>query len=250
MQHTSKILFLDIETAPNVAYVWGLFDQNISPTQVQTSSYVLCWAAKWHGEKVMRFSSVNNTTHRQMLRAVHTLLDEADIVVHYNGMKFDIPTLNKEFVKHRMTPPSPFKQIDLLRVCRTMFRFESNKLDSITQALDIGQKVKHHGFELWVGCMAGDATCWRMMERYNKMDVTLLEKVYHRLLPWIGKHPRLASAMNALRCPKCASAHTQRRGTIMNQTGQYYRYQCRACGGWFRNNKAITVFKGDKGVNL
>lgn len=246
--HNTKILFLDIETAPNVAFVWGLFDQNISPSQVQTSSYILCWAAKWSGERTMRFSSVHGTTPKRMLQHIHALLDEADIVVHYNGNKFDVPTLNKEFVKHKMAPPSPFKQIDLLRVCRQMFRFESNKLDSITQSLEIGRKVKHHGFELWVGCMRGEAKAWKIMERYNKMDVTLLERVYHRLLPWISKHPSLN--YDGLDCPKCGSNKVQRRGDAVNRSGRYPRYQCVRCGGWYRGSKAVSVFRYEKGVNL
>ena len=42
----SKILLLDIEMAPNVAHVWGIWDQNIGINQLQESSYVMCYAAK------------------------------------------------------------------------------------------------------------------------------------------------------------------------------------------------------------
>ena len=48
---TSRILFLDIETAPNTAYVWALFDQNISTDQIVDTSYILCASWKWHKEK-------------------------------------------------------------------------------------------------------------------------------------------------------------------------------------------------------
>jgi len=242
-----KILFLDIETAPNTAYVWGLFDQNISHDQVEQSSYILCWAAKWLGESKMHFSSVHSN---KMLRLIHNLLDEADIVVHYNGVKFDIPTLNKEFIKHNMLPPSPYKQVDLLQVCRRAFRFESNKLISVAKALDIGAKLDKHGFELWVGCMRGDKKSWKYMEKYNRMDVTLLERLYHRLLPWIPRHPNITSAEQRLACPKCGSNRTQRRGTMVAKWLEYARYQCQACGGWFRGNKAARTTKAERGVNI
>ena len=37
-----KLLFLDIETSPNQAYVWGLFKQNIGISQMTDSSRVMC----------------------------------------------------------------------------------------------------------------------------------------------------------------------------------------------------------------
>jgi len=245
----TKILFLDIETAPNKAYVWGLFDQNISPNQVEASSYILCWAAKWEGRSAMHFDSVQRHSRKTMLKSIHTLLDEADIVVHYNGNKFDTPTLNKEFVKLGMLPPAPYKQVDMLRVCRRAFRFESNKLDSITRALGIGRKVKHHGFELWVGCMNGDKKAWAVMERYNKMDVTLLEKVYHRLLPWIVKHPVLRGTQG-LACTHCGSHTTQSRGWCWSRFAKYRRYQCQACGNWFRSSQAISQTRTEHSVSI
>jgi uncharacterized protein YprB with RNaseH-like and TPR domain/DNA-directed RNA polymerase subunit RPC12/RpoP len=243
-----KILFLDIETAPNKAFVWGLFDQNISHDQLEESSYILCWSAKWLGEKKIYFESAEKQDRRTVLAPIHHLLDGADVVVHFNGAKFDIPILNREFIKHGLTPPAPYKQIDLLRVVKRAFRFESNKLAYITQALGLQGKVKHEGFQLWVGCMNGDRKAWRTMERYNRNDVAILEPLYTRLLPWIGNHPSLA--YDGLACPKCGSKKTQSRGVQVAVTQTYQRYQCQGCGGWFRSNKVLVKDRGERGVNI
>ena len=85
---------LDIESAPNMAFVWGLFKQNISISQIVDSGYVLCWAAKWYGDSEVHFDSVYQSRPKAMLKRIHKMLDEADAVVHYNGLRFDIPTLN------------------------------------------------------------------------------------------------------------------------------------------------------------
>ncbi len=108
-----KILLLDIETSPNTAHVWGLWQQNVSINQLMESSYVLCYAAKWLDNEEVLFDSVHQSKPKKMLKGIHGLLNEADAVVHYNGTKFDIPTLNKEFLLHSYNPPSPYKQIDL-----------------------------------------------------------------------------------------------------------------------------------------
>lgn len=230
----TKTLLLDIETAPNTVYCWGLFDQNIAHEQVVESSYILCWSAKWYTQSRLMFASMQGTTKQVMLKQIHALLEEAEVVIHYNGTKFDIPTLNKEFIKLGLMPPSPYKQVDLYQVVKRMFRFESNKMTAITKQLDLGVKLKHQGFELWVGCMRGDADCWKVMERYNKRDVTIMEKLYTKLLPWIPNHPH-QGLENQAACPRCGvTGRMMRRGTMTARTARYQRFQCQGCGGWSR----------------
>ena len=234
-----KILLLDIESSPNTAHVWGLWQQNVSINQLMESSYVLCYAAKWYGEKDVIFDSVHQSRPKTMLKGIHGLLNDADAVVHYNGTKFDIPTLNKEFLLHSFNPPSPYKQIDLLRVVRSNFRFPSNKLDYVAQRLNLGKKHEHEGHELWVKCMNGDKDAWKRMEKYNIQDVVLLENLYSHLLPWIRNHPNHNLFTDDHSCPNCGSGRLQKRGTAIASTGTYQRYQCLNCGTWSQSTKTI-----------
>lgn len=232
-----RILLLDIETAPNLVHVWGLWQQNVHISQIMDASYVMCFAAKWLGEDEIFYGSVQRNKPKTMLKAVHKLLGQADAVVHYNGSRFDIPTLNKEFLLHGLTPPATYKQIDLLSTARNRFRFPSNKLDFIAKALGVGEKSKHAGHELWVKCMAGDEESWASMEEYNKNDVVLLEAVYHKFLPWIKNHPNRGLYSEAAEhvCPNCGSDGLQKRGFSYTGTNKYQRYQCTDCGTWSRS---------------
>lgn len=238
-----KILLLDIESSPNTAHIWGLWNQNIGINQLMESSYTLCWAAKWLGSDEIMYDSIYYSTPKRMLRKIHKLLDEADAVIHYNGTKFDIPTLNKEFLLNNIAPPAPYKQIDLLRVARNQFKFPSNKLDYVARALGVGQKVRHPGHELWVQCMAGNAEAWVTMEEYNKGDVQILEGVYYKLLPWIKNHPNHGLHTTEEVCPNCGSTHYHSRGTYVSKTLKYKRYQCQDCGHWFKEIKAEKNIK-------
>lgn len=252
-----KRLLLDIETAPNIGAVWGLFDQNISPQHLLASSYILCWSAKWYDEKELKFSSVQRSTSASMLHRIHTLLDQADVVVHFNGRKFDIPVLNKEFIKAGLTPPAPYQQVDLYQVCKHAFKFESNKMDYVLKTLGIGEKLRHEGFELWLKCMGlrdyskrEVAEAWRKMEAYNRRDVTELEKLYTQLLPWIDRHPTHGAHSDDKCCPKCGGTELIRRGWAYTTTMKYPRYQCKACGGWARGNKSVSVRRSERLVNV
>lgn len=238
-----KILLLDIETAPNLAYVWGLFKETVNIERIVASGHVLCWAAKWYGDDKVHFASIQRRDPANMLSGIHRLLTKADAVVHYNGKSFDIPTLNKEFVSHGLKPPAPYKQIDLLQVARAEFRFPSNKLDYVAKALGLGEKVRHPGFEMWVKCMAKDAGAWRQMEDYNRHDVVLLERLYNKLKPWIRTHPNHGAYEGCSCCPKCGSEKFQQRGYAVTAQYSYKRYQCCACGGWFRGAKSVRIVK-------
>ena len=227
---------LDIETAPHMAAIWGLYDQNVAINQIIKPGYTLCWSAKWYQDKTIHFDSILSG-HKRMIHGIYKLLEESDAVCHYNGTKFDIPTLNKEFLLLGLKPPSPSAQIDLLKTARSRFKLASNKLDYVAQQLGLGKKVEHKGFDLWLECMAKKPDAWATMEKYNKQDVILLEKVYERLLPWIKHHPNLSVYQGGECCPKCASTKSQARGWAVTQAERYQRFQCLDCGTWFRARK-------------
>jgi DNA polymerase elongation subunit (family B) len=236
-----KILLLDIETSPNLAYVWRLFKQNISLPMLAESGYILCWAAKWLGSDEVMFDSVYNSRPKRMLKRIHSLLESADAVIHYNGTSFDIPTLNKEFLLHKMTPPSTYRQIDLYLTAKSRFRFPSNKLEYIAKALGLSGKFKHSGFELWERCMKKDPDAWKEMQKYNEQDVILLEEVYQIFLPWIRNHPNvgLYSDTETSTCPNCGSSDLVRRGFTYTSVGKYQRYNCTSCGTWSRDRRSV-----------
>lgn len=236
-----KILLLDIETSPNTAHVWGLWQQNVSLNQLLESSYTMCYSAKWLGKKQIYFDSVQKSTSQSMLAGIHGLLEDADAVVHYNGTKFDMPTLNKEFLIHKMPPPPPIKQVDLLRVVKSQFRFPSNKLDYVAQRLGLGKKKDHEGHTLWIKCMNGDKKAWATMESYNIQDVILLEKLYNKLLPWVKQplNQALMKDRNGFNCPTCGKSSIISKGFRYTTTGAYQRYQCKSCGAYSTDTRTV-----------
>lgn len=239
-----KLLHLDIEVAPSTVHAWGLFNVNVGINQIMESSYTLCYAAKWHGSKEILFDSIYINKPEKMLAKLHALIDEADAICTYNGKNFDMKILHKDFLLYDLPPPAPYKNIDLLQVMRKKFKFVSNKLDFISQALNLGKKEKHQGHQLWIDCMNNDPKAWSIMEKYNKQDVKLLEKLYVKILPWISAHPnRNLYDGTEHNCPNCGSNKLQRRGTSHALAGSYQRWQCQGCGSWSQTSKAVSTVK-------
>lgn len=225
-----KRLIIDIETRPSLAYVWDVWNQNIQPKQLIEEKSVISVVAKWRDNEEIFFYSTHHTGYKKMIRKVWKLLDEADAVIHYNGVKFDIPHLNQAFLELGLTPPSPFSQVDLLKTVRRQFNFTHNRLDHVARSLKIGEKVEHEGFALWLKCMSGDDDAWARMREYNEQDVLLTEALYVKLLPWIDNHPSHAAIRGDIRCTNCGSERLHNKGYRYTKTGRYKRYVCRACG--------------------
>lgn len=237
-----RVLTLDIETSPNLAHTWGLWQQNVGLPQLLESGEVICFAAKFEHEDKVRF-------HKgpALVPAAHRLLNQADVVVHFNGTSFDIPWLRSEMVRAHLTPPSPFAQIDLCRVVKQQFRFPSNKLEYVASELLGERKAPTGGHGLWIRCMAGDPKAWATMRSYNEQDVLLTERLYQRLKPWIVRlpNPRLYDgAVAEHTCPQCGSDDIRKRGTAYTALSSYQRYVCNQCGRWGRGKNLI------QGVNV
>lgn len=188
-----KTLFLDIETTPMQVYAWGLFDQNITIDQIIKSTEMMCFGARWLGEKKVIFRSVYHDGKKTMLEDLHRLMDEADVLVGWNSAAFDHKHINREFLENGMMPPSPVKDLDLMSITKSNFLFPSNKLDYVAQKLEVGAKVKHSGFSLWIKCMENDKKAWKEMKEYQIQDVNLLVDLYDILLPWFVSGGRVSS---------------------------------------------------------
>lgn len=236
-----KILAIDIETRPSLAYVWKLWDENVGLEQLVQSGEMISFAAKWIGDpdEDIEFMSVYHDNKKKMVKRAWQLLDQADVVIHFNGKRFDVPHIQREFIEAGMLPPSPFKQIDLLNTVKQQFRFPSNKLKYVVKQLGVGEKVENDGFKLWLRCMNNDAEAWAEMKQYNIHDTILLEGLYNKLRPWIKAHPSFSLYSGDHVCPRCDSVSVVMRGTEKLSTGVYQRYQCKDCGGWSRGTKRL-----------
>ena len=235
----AKTLIIDIETSPIMGKVWSLWKQNVSLDQIQEDWYIMSYAAKWLGEDDYFYDDCREDIGNdiELLGGIHTLLDQADIVVAHNGVKFDVPKINARFLLQGYNPPAPYKTVDTLKIAKKTFAFTSNKLAYLTANLCEEQKLDHakySGWKLWNECMDGNPEAWYEMMEYNVMDVISLEELYLKLRPWSNNHPNVTAHDDSeeMRCPKCGSDDLQKRGFYYTNKGKYQRYSCKCCGGW------------------
>lgn len=226
-----RVLTVDIETSPAVARVWGLWDQNIPINHIVERSRVLCVAGKWLDSKRVMFASEFHDGYPDFLRVVWEWFDEADVVVTYNGVKFDVPHLQREWLLAGWGPPSPWIDVDLLKVNRSRFKFLSNKLGYVTDVLGLDSKLSTAGQDLWNRVLDGDEAAWKRFKKYNETDVIITEQLFRVLAPWIrGPHMGLIMG-DPMSCYSCGSRDLSPAGFVFTKTTKYPKMVC-VCGAW------------------
>lgn len=237
-----KVLIFDTENCTNIVKCWGVFEQNALEVIRHRQIITVSW--KWLGEKgrpkvlslpdfPMYKKDRNNNI--ELMRHIHGLMSQADIVCGHNAGNFDDKRVNTDLIKHGFSPPPPHKVIDTLRIARKYFGFNQNSLKALAEFLGLPHKLETGGYGLWKGCDDGDMKAWAKMSRYCAGDVVTLEALYMRLRPWDQGHPALKPRENTNKnppCPVCDERKLQARGTRINRKGRMPRYQCQACGHW------------------
>ena len=231
MNKDSKVLILDIEWRPALAYVWRMWDVNIAPNQLIDHGNMLCFCAHWEGSKEFLFYSEWVDGRKGMAQAALDLLSEADAVVTYNGDKYDLPKITGEILLAGLAPPPVVTSIDVIKAVKK-FGFNMNRLAYIGPLLGLGGKVKHEGFDLWKDVMAGKPAAQAKMQKYCTQDVRLLAKLYAKIKPFIRNHPHMGEKNKPDNCGACGSDKMQNRGFRRTKSFKIQRVQCQTCGSW------------------
>ena len=232
----AKVLVIDIEWQPALAYVWRMWDQNIQPDMLVDHGGMLCFCAHWDGTKDYMFYSKWEHGQKGMAEAALRLMEEADAVVTYNGDKYDIPKITGEIMLAGLTPPPVVASIDLIKTVKK-FGFNMNRMAYVAPRLGIGEKLKHEGFNLWKSVMDGDKKAQERMKKYCIQDVRITAKMYSKIKPFIRNPPHLDPSVKT-RCPACNSPKTQKRGQRHTRCFRIQRNACTNCGHWFETTRS------------
>lgn len=255
MTAAAKVLIVDIETQYAIVEVWDLFRPFISIDRVLRPKRMLCFAAKWRDSDKIIFKAAwdddDEQAYKDMILAGWKLLDEADIVVTWNGDRFDNQWFEGEFARLELgveKRPRPYKSLDLFKLVRKNFKASlmSLKLDWSARMLIGDKKTSHGGMDLWhdirYGTRAEKRAAQKIMKEYNQQDVVLTGKLLEKYIPWTNINFALYANNEdgLLHCTKCNSTDLRRAGIKMYSTSAfaYHMWRCKECGATSRGKRA------------
>lgn len=227
-------LFFDLESAPNVGLFWEAgYKKNIGYENIIKERAIICICYKWEDEREVH--SVHwdaRQCDKRMLEHFVKIAAEADELVAHNGDKFDLAWIRTRCLFHGIHMFPNYTTVDTLKVSRSKFKFNSNKLDYIGKFLGIGKKIKTD-FNLWKDILLNkDKVAMSKMIKYCIQDVILLEKVYKKLSTHIAHKTHFGVIFGQDRgsCPECGSddlAVSKHR--ILASGTKKIQYNCKTC---------------------
>lgn len=256
--HKPKILIFDIETYPMLAYTFQKWNTNINDDFIVQDWGMLCWSAKWLFEdeilndKLTQEELINRDDER-ISKSLWKLMDEAEIIVAHNLVKFDQKKANTKFLEHDLGRPSPYQIIDTLQHARKRFAITSNRLDYIAKNFFKIEGKMQTEKGLWIRCMNNEYSALEYMQIYCDQDVKVLEDVYLEMRGWIYPHPNIALLSMDVNngCPACGSEEKEITNTNYNTyVNSYTAYRCGGCGHIYRSRKTNTPISSNKGLKV
>lgn len=231
-------LFLDLETAPNVALIWKTgYKLTVTPESIVKERAIIMAAYKWQDDKratVLTWDK--DQDDKALLAALIPIIAQADEIVFHNGSRFDLPWVRTRALFHGLPPVPDVRECDTLRWARSKFYFNSNKLDYIAKYLGIGGKLKTE-FGLWKEVVLNRCPkALARMSEYCANDVILLQSVWARLFDLIAPktHVGVLGGSDKWVCPRTGSEDVSVSKTRVSAAGTVtYQMRNRATGSYY-----------------
>jgi DNA polymerase elongation subunit (family B) len=229
-----KRLFFDIEVSANIGLFWQSgFKLNISPDSIIKERAIICICYKWEDEKEVNYLTWDSKQcDKKLLERFVKVANSCDEMIGHNGDKFDLAWVRTRCLFHRIPMFPNYSTIDTLKISRSKFKFNSNKLNYIAQFLGMGEKIKTE-FSLWKDILLHkDKEAMAKMVKYCQKDVILLERVYKELAMHIAPKTHYGVIFGGDRrsCPECGSDEVTISKNRTSATGvKRIQYQCKTC---------------------
>ncbi len=256
-----KILYIDIENSRMVVEfeTYSLYGNDvIHPKHIKHDWYITCVAWGWLDNKAQKIKNIETVAvndfktfkkdfrdDRLVVKKVHEVLQEADIIVGHNSDSFDIKKLNYKFIKYGLPAIDLPPTVDTLKVAKKYARSSSNKLYYLAKEFGVSMKI-----DLPPSVMhSADKGCEKSLKKlvhYNKGDIKAGAQLYFKLLPYIKNHPNVDKILGKKidldrpNCQNCGSKRLQSNGHRVTKTGRYRRYKCNDCGSSTRGKKVVN----------
>lgn len=221
-----KILFWDLESSLMEGYFFGIWQQNIPLTRVKKQSHLLTasWALNDGVVQGVRLTpeQVRVSDDLDVVVKIVQAINEADLIVTFNGKKFDVKLLNTRALFWGLPPIKPVKHIDLMEQSKRLFKFPSNSMQNISMYLGEDGKIATSGTRLWERCAEWEnyQTCSNALEEmltYNGQDIEVTRDLYYCFQGWMKNVPNLGTITNevsgnhTVRCSHCGSDNVSHR---------------------------------------
>lgn len=235
-----KIIVWDIETIPNLKKAleyWPELSNFYGKTLKATITSIACIGWKYAGGSKVECINAwdfsrwdkNRNDDYSVCKAFHEIIKDADAIVTQNGRRFDWKHLQTRLIHHGLDPLHKIPHIDTKVLASKNLFMINNKLGTLGREFVKDDKLDNGGWQLWVDTWHKKPEALKLMEKYCKQDVELLDKVFQVLKPFAKNLPNFNHWSSEKVCPNCGSDNVYFNGWHHTQAMSYRRMFCKDC---------------------
>ena len=116
----------------------------------------------------------------RLAKAWRDCMEDFDIIVTWNGIRFDVPFLNTRLRHRGMREVRLSHHIDLMYTARFKLRLASATLDHVSSFLGCKVKKTRMQPDQWGRAMGGHRPSYAYILNHCKLDVRVLAEVYDK----------------------------------------------------------------------
>lgn len=219
---SSRVMLFDLETT-NLKADFG---------------YLLAVGYKFLGEKKPTVLSIKHTNgvtkfrsaEKALVKAFREVYLSADVIVTYNGKRFDVPYLNAKMLEYDLGILPNLPHVDHYWTVKNNLGISRKSLQNAAYYLKLSAEKTPVEGRIWVDAMMGDRKALKYIVDHCAADVDILEELHYKIRGLVRMHPRVNGYGP---CKYCGERRLQRRGPAVTTAKRtQYRFQCMACGGW------------------
>lgn len=258
-----KVLYFDLENSLMQAYTFNIWNTNIGGNRINKHSHLLSNSWAFDDEEVQGIrltpEQVKNSDDLLVVVDMIKAIEQADILVSYNGISFDKRVLNTRALYHGLPPIRWGKHYDVMREIKKNFKFPSNSMDNVSKYLGIeGKNTSNHRM-LWERCFEWwhHDSCEEALNQmlvYGKQDIVVLRNLHKRIMGWdksgvnVGMITKDINGVNTkdnheLLCSHCGSSDVDKllsKGYTTTTSYDIYRCGNSSCRGLSKSNAKGT----------
>ena len=190
----ANILYIDLEISKSLYYNYGA---KVPSTYLRSedrvhSYFMICWSASYIGiDKVWHEcitpAQARNQDDSQIVGRLRGLMESAEIWAGHNVDAYDAKRANTRFKLNGLQPVIGKRTIDTLKIARSKYAFESNRLGEISKELGFRDKDNITN-EDWLQIVKyGDKKTLEKVDKYCQGDVVNGKSVFNELVSASGK---------------------------------------------------------------
>jgi DNA polymerase elongation subunit (family B) len=217
---TPRTLIWDLESSLLEGYFFRIWQENIPMRRIKKQAHLLSASFAFNDGQVQGYrltpEQVKTGDDFDVVCKVVEAVNNCDLMVTFNGKRFDVKLLNTRALFWGLPPVKAPKHIDLFEQSKRVFKFPSNSMQNVSMYLGENGKLETSGSNLWERCAEWEnyEECEKAlieMVTYGNQDIEATRDLYKRFQGWMKGVPNLGVITNevtenkTLRCIHCGS---------------------------------------------